>query len=170
MRTGVLSDEYILKHCNEYNPVPLGIVTKVLTLPKQTTAPTMQIKRPKYAQPPSRPASFSIMSNAIARGMDPINPAPIRAKLNAQYDREVAEETVELEPQPPPLPTRLTVDQRNRAVALQDPRVAALLAQQPHQRLTRMQALQNEAMAEMEEEENQYDEEGVATGGYESYP
>ena len=90
MREGVLSDESILKQCREYRPIPLGLTQQILEIQKPADyKPVLQVRKPKYLQHAPTPATFNVMSSAVAKSMDPINPAPIRQQLNAQYDKEV---------------------------------------------------------------------------------
>ena len=93
MRTGILSDESVLKTCAEFQPVPLGAVNSILSV-KQ---PEPQLPRKlKYTQPPARPAFFGAMSNSMAKQMDPTNTAAIRANLNEQYVDELQRANVNL--------------------------------------------------------------------------
>jgi hypothetical protein len=83
-RTGVLSDEQVLKHCAKYRPVPLGVAHTILQQPSATTL--MNGKRLKHSQPPPRPENFDTMAKAVAR----IHQDPrLRDKMDSEYAKEV---------------------------------------------------------------------------------
>ena len=110
MRTGILSDESVMKMCAEFQPIPLGQVSSILNVKQiESKLPT----KSKYpAQPPARPAFFGAMSNSMAKQMDPTNTAPMRNDINQQYVDELRLANVNLvnyspdwwdeEPQQPP--------------------------------------------------------------------
>lgn len=94
MRTGILSDESVMKMCAEFQPVPLGAVNSILSV--KQPEPQLVPRKLKYTQPPARPAFFGAMSNSMAKQMDPTNTAAIRANLNEQYVEELQEANVNL--------------------------------------------------------------------------
>ncbi len=67
-RTGVLSDEHILKHCAIYNPIPMKIADKLLhqdlNVHKESPFTT---KKLKYHNVISRPTSFNTLANSLTR-------------------------------------------------------------------------------------------------------
>lgn len=167
MREGVLSDESILKQCREYRPIPLGLTQQILEIQKPADyKPVLQVRKPKYLQHAPTPATFNVMSSAVAKSMDPINPAPIRQQLNAQYDKEVIdllkEEQEPATPkQEPAKPKRnRTVDEMNKEEVLMDSSNAARVLLSPNRLNTRARAYERtnlppafEQMPEDSEEE-----------------
>ena len=87
MRTGILSDESIMKMCAEYQPIPLGQVSSILNV--KQTEPALPTRLKYGAQPPARPAFFGAMSNSMAKQMEPTNTAPVRLAINQQYVDEL---------------------------------------------------------------------------------
>ena len=87
MRTGVLSDESIMKMCPQYFPVPFNYVNKVLEHGGFVNQSGLHMRAPKYAQAPIRPANFVTMSNSMSKQVDPTNPVPIHMKLNENYHK-----------------------------------------------------------------------------------
>jgi len=89
MRSGVLSDDYIMNNvCVEYRPVPLGKVDNVLSTslePKHN----LELRQMKYIRPPPRPSSFFAMANSLSNQADPTNPLPFQRQLAQQYEEEV---------------------------------------------------------------------------------
>ena len=94
MRTGILSDESIMKMCAEYRPIPLGQVSSILNV--KQTEPVLPTRLKYGAQPPARPAFFGAMSNSMAKQMDPTNTAPVRMAINQQYVDELRSANVNL--------------------------------------------------------------------------
>ena len=95
MRTGVLSDDYIMNNvCVEYRPVPLGKVGDILT-PEMKPKHGLELRVPKYARPPPRPATFQAMSNSLSNQADPTNPLPFQQQLVKQYEQELGKEEAE---------------------------------------------------------------------------
>ena len=166
MREGVLSDEAILKQCREYRPIPLGLTQQILEIQKPADyKPVLQVRKPKYLQHAPTPTTFNVMSNAVAKSMDPINPAPIRQQLNAQYDKEVIDLLKEEPAKPnqePAKPKRRTTDEINKEEALVDPSIAAIVLH-THGRVTRskayLPAAQPQELAEEDSEEEELGEE-----------
>jgi len=90
MRTGVLSDDYIMNNvCVEYRPVPLGKVGNILT-PEMKPKHGLELRAAKYVRPPPRPATFQAMSNSLSNQADPTNPLPFQQQLAKQYKQELA--------------------------------------------------------------------------------
>jgi hypothetical protein len=95
MRTGILSDDYIMKNvCVEYRPVPLGKVGDILT-PEMKPKHGLELRAAKYVRPPVRPATFQAMSNSLSNQADPTNPLPVQQQLAKQYEQEVDVSPVE---------------------------------------------------------------------------
>jgi hypothetical protein len=89
MRTGILSDDYIMKNvCVEYRPVPLGKVGDILT-PEMKPKHGLELRAAKYVRPPVRPATFQAMSNSLSNQADPTNPLPVQQQLAKQYEQEL---------------------------------------------------------------------------------
>ena len=93
MRSGVLSDESIMRNCAQYRPIPLGMVEKIIghIKPKRSG---LQTKPVKHSRPSPRPVTFNAMSFAMAKHVDPTNPLPICMHMNAKYDRELAKRSL----------------------------------------------------------------------------
>jgi hypothetical protein len=108
MRTGVLSDENVMKMCPQYYPVPFKSVTKVLEHGGFANQSGLQVRAPKYAQAPIRPANFQSMSNSMSKQIDPTNPVPIHMKLNENYLKALNVPTPALVPQTATLSPALT--------------------------------------------------------------
>ena len=91
MRTGVLSDDYIMNNvCVEYRPVPLGKVDNVLSTslePKHN----LELRQMKYMRPPPRPSSFFAMANSLSNQADPTNPLPFQQQLANRYVAELGQ-------------------------------------------------------------------------------
>ena len=68
IRTGVLSDAHVLKHCSIYSPIPMKIADKLLhqdlNVHKESPFTT---KKLKYHNVISRPASFNTLANSLTR-------------------------------------------------------------------------------------------------------
>jgi hypothetical protein len=94
MRTGVLSDDYIMNNvCVEYRPVPLGKVDNVLSTslePKHN----LELRQMKYMRPPPRPSSFFAMANSLSNQADPTNPLPFQQQLANRYVAELGQRPV----------------------------------------------------------------------------
>jgi len=83
MRRGVLSDAYIMQHCIEYRPIPMGLTSNVLPVPAK--GKMFGDKPLKYSQMPNRPKTFNTMKTAISR----INPS-VGMKLSEDYVRDIS--------------------------------------------------------------------------------
>ena len=68
IRSGVLSDESILKHCAIYNPIPMKMANSVLrqdlNVHKESPFTTKKLKYPNAV---SRPASFNTLASSLTR-------------------------------------------------------------------------------------------------------
>ena len=94
MRTGVLSDDYIMNNvCVEYRPVPLGKVDQVLSTSSDSKH-GLQMRTAKYVRAPSRPATFQAMSNSLSNQADPTNPLPFQQQLANRYVAELGQRTL----------------------------------------------------------------------------
>ena len=95
MRTGFLSDESIMTMCAEYNPIPLGKASAILSPKPHGKTPLakspIETRRPKYVQPPHRPATFGALANSIAKQQNPTNPLPIQRQMNEMYEKELGQ-------------------------------------------------------------------------------
>ena len=70
MRTGPLSDEYILKHCAIYRPIPLGPAQSILMhdLHRETSnVNAITGKALKYQKPIPRPTSFDALAKTLTK-------------------------------------------------------------------------------------------------------
>lgn len=70
MRTGPLSDEYILKHCAIYRPIPLGPAQSILMHDLHTQRNSVTItgsKALKYQKPIPRPTSFDALAKTLTK-------------------------------------------------------------------------------------------------------
>lgn len=68
IRTGILSDKHVLKHCSIYSPIPMKIADKLLhqdlNVHKESPFTT---KKLKYHNAISRPTSFNTLANSLTR-------------------------------------------------------------------------------------------------------
>ena len=82
-RTGALSDESILKHCQIYRPIPLKAAQSIL---HQDLHTPFGNKKLKYQVLPNRPKNFDTMAKSLARvaGND-----TIRENLEKRYNEQV---------------------------------------------------------------------------------
>jgi len=87
MRTGVLSDEAVMKSCAEFFPVPMN-ASKVLMHNINNTS-GLQFRESKYSQMPPRPQNFYTMSNNMANNIDPTNEQGVINGLSQAYVNEM---------------------------------------------------------------------------------
>lgn len=87
MRTGVLSDEAVMKSCAEFFPVPMN-ASKVLMHNINNTS-GLQFRESKYSQMPPRPENFYTMSNNMANNIDPTNKQAVINRLSQAYVNEM---------------------------------------------------------------------------------
>ena len=66
MRTGVLSDESIIKHCSRHRPIPMGISKSILQPTLHDTTPYSS-KKLKYIKQMSRPKDFDVLATQLTR-------------------------------------------------------------------------------------------------------
>ena len=83
-RSGLLSDESILRHCFQYRPIPLALTNKILKIAQKPSSKFA--KSPKYSQMPPRPATFDTLAQSVARiRQDP----SLRESMEKTYDEEI---------------------------------------------------------------------------------
>lgn len=79
MRTGVLSDESILTHCAHHRPIPMHLVSKVLSDNSDAFTPYSS-KKLKYQISASRPNTFDTLATQLNRHSEAGN---VRDSLHA---------------------------------------------------------------------------------------
>jgi len=86
-RTGVLSDEHIMKHCSIYKPIPMGMTKSILhqNLNLHTQSP-YTVKKLKYHNAVSRPATFDTLAKALTRITKDDS---MRENLKSMYIKEI---------------------------------------------------------------------------------
>ena len=103
MRTGVLSDESILTHCAHHRPIPMHLVSKVLSDNSNAFTPYSS-KKLKYQISASRPNTFDTLATQLNRHSEAGNVrdslhAALTTTLEAEHEGE-AEEEHEAAPSP----------------------------------------------------------------------
>jgi len=86
MRTGVLSDESIIKHCSRHRPIPMGISKSILQPTLHDTTPYSS-KKLKYIKQMSRPKDFDVLATQLTRNSG--GHAEIRERLNQALHNEI---------------------------------------------------------------------------------
>ena len=66
MRTGVLSDQSILKHCAKYQPLPMHMTQSILGNSQILTTPYSS-KKIKYVRQMSRPQTFDALATQLSK-------------------------------------------------------------------------------------------------------
>ena len=106
MRTGVLSDEHILKHCAHYRPIPMHLAPTILHINSKPMTPYSS-KQLKYTKMVSRPDTFDTLARSIARATG--NDSDTRDNLHEAFDNALQAQNppqpnVPQPPNPPPNP------------------------------------------------------------------
>lgn len=86
MRTGVLSDESIIKHCSRHRPIPMGISKSILQPTLHDTTPYSS-KKLKYIKQMSRPKDFDVLATQLTRNSG--GHAEIRERLHEALHNEI---------------------------------------------------------------------------------
>ena len=86
MRTGVLSDESIIKHCSRHRPIPMGISKSILQPTLHDTTPYSS-KKLKYIKQMSRPKDFDVLATQLTRNSG--GHAEIRERLHQALHNEI---------------------------------------------------------------------------------
>ena len=86
MRTGVLSDESIIKHCSRHRPIPMGISKSILQPTLHDTTPYSS-KKLKYIKQMSRPKDFDVLATQLTRNSG--GHAEIRERLHQAFHNEI---------------------------------------------------------------------------------
>ena len=86
MRTGVLSDESIIKHCSRHRPIPMGISKSILQPTLHDTTPYSS-KKLKYIKQMSRPKDFDVLATQLTRHSG--GHAEIRERLHEALHNEI---------------------------------------------------------------------------------
>ena len=86
MRTGVLSDESIIKHCSRHRPIPMGISKSILQPTLHDTTPYSS-KKLKYIKQMSRPKDFDVLATQLTRNSG--GHAEIRERLHQALQNEI---------------------------------------------------------------------------------
>ena len=86
MRTGVLSDESIIKHCSRHMPIPMGISKSILQPTLHDTTPYSS-KKLKYIKQMSRPKDFDVLATQLTRNSG--GHAEIRERLHEALHNEI---------------------------------------------------------------------------------
>ena len=86
MRTGVLSDESIIKHCSRHRPIPMGISKSILQPTLHDTTPYSS-KKLKYIKQMSRPKDFDVLATQLTRNSG--GHAEIRERLHEAFHNEI---------------------------------------------------------------------------------
>ena len=90
MRTGVLSDEHILKHCAHYRPIPMHASERVLrgNNDHHTSTPYSS-KKLKYIKQVSRPQIYDTLATQLSRISG--NHSEFRDALHTAFDAALSE-------------------------------------------------------------------------------
>jgi hypothetical protein len=86
MRTGVLSDESIIKFCSRHRPIPMGISKSILQPTLHDTTPYSS-KKLKYIKQMSRPKDFDVLATQLTRNSG--GHAEIRERLHEALHNEI---------------------------------------------------------------------------------
>ena len=106
MRTGVLSDESILKHCAHYRPIPMHASERVLRGNNDHHISTpFSSKKLKYIKQVSRPQTYDALATQLSRNSG--NHSGFREALHEAFDAalatpDAAAATPPTQPQPLP--------------------------------------------------------------------
>ena len=105
MRTGVLSDEHILKHCAHYRPIPMHASERVLrgNNDHHTSTPYSS-KKLKYIKQVSRPQIYDTLATQLSRISG--NHSEFRDALHTAFDATLSDnlndnENVNVTPETP---------------------------------------------------------------------
>ena len=113
MRTGVLSDESIIKHCSRHRPIPMGISKSILQPTLHDTTPYSS-KKLKYIKQMSRPKDFDVLATQLTRNSG--GHAEIRERLHQALHNEIHAEipaapAATAEPMTPSVTTEMNVSE-----------------------------------------------------------
>ncbi len=98
----VLSDESIMKHCIQYQPIPMKKVEYILYDKAPKPESFIQTKKPKYIQPSPRPVNYNALASSVAKSTDPTGVHNIQKSIDDAYKNEVNTRIVVPIPRPIP--------------------------------------------------------------------